>query len=119
MNKKKSIGDTVLILALLLVGILVFLMIELTRSEGSTAIVTVNGDRVAEYSLSEDGEYIINGGTNILVISDGKAFLKEASCPDKLCVNQGAISMSGERIVCLPNRVMVEILGQGDEIFGN
>ena len=119
MSKKKLFGDLVLILSLLFVGILVFLIIELTKTEGSTVSVTVNGESVAEYSLSEDGEYPINGGTNILIISDGKAYLKEANCPDKLCVNQGKISMSGERIVCLPNKVMIEILGEGDEIFSN
>ena len=119
MNKKKLTGDLLLIFALLLVGCILFLAIRLSRSEGRTALVTVNGERVAEYSLSEDGEYSINGGTNILIISDGKAYLKEASCPDKLCVNQGKISLSGERIVCLPNKVMVEISADGDEIFSN
>ena len=119
MNKKKLFGDLILIAALLAVGVLVFFIIELTKSAGDTVNVTVNGELVAEYSLSDDGEYSINGGTNILIISDGKAYLKEASCPDKLCVNQGKISMSGERIVCLPNKVMIEILGEGDEIFSN
>lgn len=119
LNKKKVINDVILISVLLLLGLLVFLFIRLSRSEGTTAVVTVNGEWVAEYSLTDDGEYSINGGTNILIISDGKAYLKEASCPDKLCVNQGKISLSGERIVCLPNRVMIEITGDGDEIFSN
>ena len=119
MNKKRLIGDLILILALIAVGILVFFVITLTRSEGQTVLVTVNGERVAEYSLTDEGEYSINGGTNVLVISEGKAYLKEASCPDKLCVNLGKISMSGERIVCLPNKVMVEILGDGDVIIAN
>ena len=119
MSKKKIIGDVILVAALLFVGLLVFLVTELTKSEGHTVLVTVNGAPVAEYSLFEEGEYSINGGTNILIISDGEAYLKEASCPDKLCVNQGKISMSGERIVCLPNKVMIEISGDGDEIFSN
>ena len=38
-------------------------------------------------------------------------------CPDGLCVGQGKISLTGERITCLPNRVMVEIVGDGEEIF--
>ncbi len=119
MNKKKLIGDLVLILALLFVGLISFFAIRLTRGVGDTVLVTINGERVAEYSLSDDGEYSINGGSNILIISEGTAYMLEASCPDKLCVNQGKISLSGERIVCLPNKIMIEILGDGDEIFSN
>ena len=118
-NKKRISADTILILGLLIAGLLLFLLIKLTKSDGTCVAVSVGGNVVATYSLSEDGEYSINGGTNILVISDGCAFLKEATCPDKLCVRQRKISLSGERIVCLPNRVMVEVLGDGDEILSN
>lgn len=117
LNKKKLIYDLILIAALIMAGLLVLLFTELSKSEGATAIVTVNGDIVAEYSLFEDGEYSINQGSNILVISDGKAYLKEATCPDKLCVKQRKISMAGERIVCLPNKVMIEISAKGEDIL--
>ena len=33
----------------------------------------------------------------------------EASCPDKLCVNQKAVSKNNESIICLPNKVIVEV----------
>ena len=47
--------------------------------------------------------------TNTLVIENGKADMISADCPDKLCVNQHAISSNGETIVCLPNKVVVEV----------
>lgn len=115
-EKRKFLYDIILVLALLLVGISVFFIVELSRSEGVLVRVSINGETAAEYSLSDDGEYSLNGGTNILVISDGEAYISEASCPDGLCVNQGRVSRSGERIVCLPNRVIVEIVG-GDSDF--
>lgn len=43
------------------------------------------------------------------MIRDGKADMKEADCPDKLCVHQKAISAENESIVCLPNRVVVTV----------
>jgi hypothetical protein len=89
------------------------------REDGAFVRVSVNGEAVAEYSLYNDGEYEINGGTNILVIKDKKAYIKYASCPDGLCKNQSKIHMSGERIVCLPNRVLVEVFASGDEIIPN
>ena len=115
-EKRKIRNDIILILALLLVGLSVFLIITMTRDEGVAVRVTVDGETAGEYLLSEDGEYSINGGTNILVISDGQAYIKKASCPDGLCVRQGRVSRTGERIICLPNRVAVEVTGDGDFI---
>ena len=117
LGNKKMIADIVLVGSLLLIGLSVLLFTTLTREEGEMAVVTVDGVVVGEYPLSRDGEYSINGGSNILVIESGKAYVRYASCPDGLCKNQGRISMKGERIVCLPNRVMIEISGEGEEIL--
>ena len=103
--------DFILIGAILGIIIIVFLAIQLTKEEGASVIVKVNGQEVAEYGLSENGEYELNGGTNILRIEDGKAFLIDANCPDHLCVNQGKIWRSGETITCLPNRLTVTVVG--------
>ena len=65
------------------------------------------------YPLSRDGEFSLSGGSNILVIEDGEAFMKSADCPDKTCVHSHPISKVGETIVCLPNRVFVSVIGDG------
>ena len=118
LNKKKIRNDVLLIVILLIAALSAFFIIESLREDGVSVRVTINGETVAKYSLSRDGEYVLNGGTNILVISNGEAYVKEASCPDGLCMNQGKISLSGQRIVCLPNRVMIEVIGD-DVIFVN
>lgn len=76
--------------------------------------VSVDGTEIMTLDLNRNDDIVIesgNGQTNHLIIEDGKAFLTEASCPDKLCVRQGAISETGQSIVCLPNRVIVTIVG--------
>jgi len=118
-NTKRLIFSIALAALLLAVGISVFLIMEAAKDDGATVVVSVNGEHVAEYSLSRDGEYSINGGTNILVIKNGMAYMKHADCPDKLCVNTGKICRTSEKIVCLPNRVMVEVIGADEEIFIN
>ncbi len=118
LGDKKLIADIILIASVLLVVLSVFIVVSLTREDGTAVRVSVDGVTVAEYSLSSDGEYSLNGGTNILVIEGGRAYMKYADCPDGLCKNQGKVYRSGERIVCLPNRVMVEIIGLGDELIG-
>jgi hypothetical protein len=77
----------------------------------------VDGAAVATFSLTEDREWLIDGvdgGTNSLVIQQGKVWLEEASCPDHLCVKQGTIQYAGESIICLPNKVVVEITGEDE-----
>ena len=114
LGNKKLLADIILVGVLLIVSLSVFLIMSFTKEQGSIAVVSVDGKKVAEYSLLVDGEYSLNGGTNILIIKNGKAFISYASCPDGLCKNQGQISMAGEQIVCLPNKVMIEIIGEGE-----
>ncbi len=94
---------------ILTAALILVLVLFLTRVEGNVAVVNINGADTERYSLSKDGEYPLNGGTNILVIEGGEAYIKSASCPDGLCVHYGKISSVGESIVCLPNRVMIRI----------
>lgn len=105
--KKK---DWLLIIVIVCVAGGAFLMHELIGGRGANAVtVKVNGEFSGTYSLAEDREISINNGTNILQIKNGKADMIEASCPDKLCVNQKAVSMNRESIICLPNKVVVEV----------
>lgn len=115
-RKKTLFYDVLLVLIILALALSVFLIFRLTRKGGAYAQVTVGGEVVAEYSLSENGEFSINGGTNVLVIKDGAAYMKEADCPDKTCItrHRRGISYDGESITCLPNRVRVEIFGGGE-----
>lgn len=104
--KKK---DIVLVALIFMAALGAFLLHELIGAAAAGSVtVKVDGEIEAVYSLGEDQEIEINGGTNTLVIRNGKADMTEADCPDKLCVNQRAISRNKESIICLPNKVVVE-----------
>ena len=53
--------------------------------------------------------YELDLGTNTLLIEQGAISMIEASCPDHLCIRQGKIKNSLYPIICLPNKVAVEI----------
>ena len=83
----------------------------------ATAVVTIDGAEYAAYPLSEDITERIelpDGSYNILTVSGGYADVTEASCPDQICVKHNHIRYSGETIVCLPNKLVVEIRGGED-----
>ena len=107
-------NDFMLLGVILAVILVAFGVTALVKKEGDHVIVRVDGNEVAAYSLSEDGEYELNGGTNILRIENGGALMISASCPDHLCVNQGRIDESGETITCLPNRLTVTVYSSDD-----
>ena len=114
---KKTRNDIILGLAVIILAAGIWLATELLKKDGSFAVVTVNGTETARYSLSEDAEIRLeseNGGFNILVIKNGKADITEASCPDHVCVDQRAISKTGEAITCLPNKTVITVDGEED-----
>lgn len=109
--------DVILILFFLLIAISGLIWLNAGRRSGQTVRVTVNGTVVGEYLLDRDETVAIEGvgGKNTLVIRDGQADMTEADCPDKVCVNHTPVSNVGESIICLPHKVVVEIIaGEGE-----
>ncbi len=101
----------------ILIGVILLLAVSFMgyhflkgKDESAQVVITVDGDAYGTYDLAADQTVDING-TNTLVIHNGQADMKDADCPDKLCVHQKAISRDGESIICLPNRVVVTIKG--------
>ena len=113
-NGQKAKNDILLIAGLLAVVLVAVLAFLLFRAEGDTVTVTVNGQIFGEYSLrvNRTVEIRCGDGYNLLVIEDGRAYVKEASCPDEICSAHRPIRHNGESIVCLPNKVVVEIRSQ-------
>lgn len=72
--------------------------------------ITVSGEEYGSYSLEED-QVIKVGDTNVCEIKDKKVSMISADCPDQLCIHQRTIQLQGETIVCLPNKVVLEITG--------
>lgn len=108
---KKRRADVIVIASMLLLALALMLVLNATRSEGGVAVVRVNGVETERHPLDVDGVFPLNGGTNILVIGEGQAWLSEADCPDHLCVKQGKIHYNGQTITCLPNRLTVTVEG--------
>ena len=103
--KKK---DIILILTVLIFGLFSWVICHIIPSAGDTVRITKNGRLYLERPLSADGEINIDG-TNCVVIENGCAYMKSAACKDKLCMHMGKITDSSKKIICLPNKVIVEI----------
>ena len=127
-------ADIILFIALVIIGLAASAALTLSHGEagsGAKVIIESGGDLYARYPLAEDRTVVVPapkqtavdapaadpGDTasaqydyyNVVVVSGGTVSVTEASCKNQVCVKHGAISRSGESIVCLPNRLVVRI----------
>ena len=65
---------------------------------------------MGRYPLWQDTRVTLTyGGTNVLVIEQGRARMESADCPDKVCVHTAPISEVGQTVVCLPRKLVIVI----------
>lgn len=106
-------NDLILIGTLLGIAVVLFLAMFFVKKNtvNGEAVVLIEGEEYGRYPLSEDRVVEIPGllGTNVLTISDGKARMSEAVCPDKICMDFGEIHYNTEMIVCRPGSIVVII----------
>lgn len=112
--KRHIRNDLLLIVALLAVAAVVAIYLFVFRGTGDTVKVTVDGELYGVYSLKQDIIEDIHTGAdgsqlNRLIISDGKAYVEAATCPDGICAAHRPIFRDGESIVCLPHRVVITV----------
>ena len=113
MNRRFGKNDVIFISFLAVFCIAVCVWVYQGASvEGSNILITVDGEEYGKYSLLEEQTITIENGDakNIIEIKGGKAYMKEASCPDQLCVDQNDISFDKEAIICLPNKVVITVI---------
>ena len=119
-NKVRLKRDIILVLSMVIIAAAAFLIINYAVKKGGRyAVIKVDGQVIKTLDLNREETTIevngYQGGVNRIVIKDGKVSMTEADCPDELCVKTGKISRTGETIVCLPHRVVVEIKGSQED----
>lgn len=76
-------------------------------------LITLNeGAADVEYFLDKP-ELSLTGETsyNLITVTDGTVVMEEADCKDQICVRHKPVSSARESIICLPHRLVVEIVG--------
>ena len=120
-KKNKFRNDAILAAVIVIIAVAVLLFINGTKVEGNRVVVKINGIETQSYLLSENAEFEIKTGENneninIVVIENGKVRVTEADCPDGICKDYRPISFVGETIICLPHKVVIEIVGDSTDL---
>ena len=113
---KPNLWDILVVLAVVALAAASALTVWPGRDSGSlTAVVTADGeelDRFAPADLAAGPRtYTHNGYTLTVTPEDGGLHVSEADCPTQDCVHTGTISRSGQSIVCLPARIIIQLTG--------
>ena len=88
-------------------------LLSLGREEGALVQVSQNGQVVDTFPLEEPRSKVYlgpEGRRNVVVIEQGQVSVTEADCPDQVCVRHAPTKAAGDPIVCLPNRLVVEVV---------
>ena len=100
--------DIILIIVILIVAGMGFGAKSLFAQKGGEVIIKIDGKDYGTYPLNEDKTIDVDEH-NKVIIKEGVVYMEDANCPDKLCIKQGKIGSNGQKIVCLPNKTVVEI----------
>lgn len=111
-------GDKLLIVLIILISFssLAYIRLQAFSNDEKYVSIQVNGEEIKKYIFDSKliGQTIpieTKYGYNLVEFGDEEVRVIEADCPDKLDVKQGYISNIGETLVCLPNRLVIEIKG--------
>lgn len=101
-------GDWIALLTVWTGAATLFFLLFFQRPPGGQLQIAVDNQIVAVLPLDQDTYYPLSHGT--VVIQNGKARMESADCRDQICVHTGWISRNGQTVVCLPNRVVLEVV---------
>lgn len=87
--------------------------------KGSTVEVVRDGEVLYTFRLdrAEDQQIEVEyeGRHNVVEIAKGRIRVREADCPDQICVQMGWLDLAAP-IVCLPNHLVIQFADSGAEL---
>ncbi len=118
MRSRLKWGDFVIIgIVLLLAAALTAVLAAGTQGDRLYAEIWQDNQLIERVALTDDTDRTIDlDGHNVIVLSGKSARMESADCRDQVCVRTGTLTRAGQVAVCLPNRVVLKIVGETGEI---
>jgi len=123
MIKPFDIIMVVILLVISFVPMAVFAMNQSKEEEGNKviAIITQDGKVIREVDLTghtENEQFMIKGKGkqyNLIEVENEQIRIKEDNSPDQIGVKMGWKGIPGQTIICLPHKVLIEIVAEKPE----
>lgn len=119
MRSRMKWGDFVIIGVVLVCAAAMAAAMWLHASGGGRLYAEIwqDGVRIERIELTGTTDRTIDlDGHNVIVLSGRTARMASANCNDQVCVRTGTLRYAGQVAVCLPNRVVLRLVGETSEI---
>jgi len=109
-----TFADKVLIGCLIVLSLASYPLVRRMTKAGNVVQIEVNGAVSTVAPLYTNQSFAAPGplGNTNVVIQDGEVFVTESPCRNKICIRTGRIAHTGQLIVCVPNKVVVRVIGK-------
>ena len=107
-------ADKILVAALLILNGWLFANWGTGFSKGDWVVVTVNQKVTNRLPLDQDQTTYVKGplGLTEIEVKKGRARIVRSPCKNKVCIKSGYIRYADRLAACIPNRVVVRIVGK-------
>lgn len=122
--KINKIDIIIIVLAILLVGSIVIVsngIFKNINSENKYVLISIDGEDKFKYKLDEDRTIILKKedyktllGDMVIEIKDNKVRVEKEESAKNYCSKQGWVENVATPIFCLPNSVVITIIGNND-----
>ncbi len=110
-KKGVTLWDWAILFTLILLSTLSLYAVYHRHRRANYVWISVEGKTLGFYPLNKDRVIKAKGpiGTTVITIHNGQAAITAAPCPHKFCQRMGPIPRHGDVMVCIPNRIIVEV----------
>lgn len=106
-----GIGDIVIVT--LLISISLSFLVGHRKPQGEQFEILYNDSLLVRSSFHDTVyHFSIHKSDFAIAVTDSTVRFIESSCPHKLCVKSHAVSKPGDEIICLPNKVILRVIGK-------
>ncbi len=107
-------ADKYLVAAMIVLNLALFARLGTGSARGDWVVIEVDQQEVARAPLTHPRVFHVQGklGVTEVEIRQGKARIVKSPCKNKICIKSGYIRYADRLAACLPNRVVVRVVGK-------
>ena len=108
--------DCIFICAVVLLAFCAYVLSRTGRAENIQAEIRMNGRVVQTLSLQNDMVFPLYDHPAVqFIVENGRIAFYSSDCPDHICIRSGFLHIAGQTAVCLPNRIVLAIVGTAED----